>query len=491
MRKISIFLHRYFLTISVLYFLCLFWVFKNDLFFGDAISSTSRLASTIFDSGSIFYPEGFDPGHPPTYSILLVLFWALLGKTLAVSHCFGMIWCLILYLGFRKVCGLYLDEKYTNYASILALIHPTFITQNAMMINTAMLMASFIWAVYFLLSKQILRYTLVLIVMTLSHLQGAFFLVGLALADLFLNFTPGIFTSIIKFSKTRFVVYLTPFVFFNGWLFLHFTHSGWWLISPDYSDTHQSNTITQVIKGFLYCGWRFSDFGMIVPIFIYTLLKFKKHHFTKIDSLFWITFSITTIIMSLVLKNTIAHRYFLSLALLFLLIVVIEISRASKYKKLFLSIIFVSLISGSIFYYPGKTIADANIRYRDYFKCYSLLSSQIQNKIVYSKAPIANDFKYLKPESSSYDNANEPIIKRINETPLDSLPCVVSSNICAEFTPEENRQLLDWYGRSFENGAVYVNVFLNPKFNAKPDGWNVRELGKFEKLMIQLKQKFK
>ena len=149
------------------------------------------------------------------------------------------------------------------------------------------------------------------------------------------------------------------------------------------------------------------------------------------------------------------------------------------------------MISGSIFYYPGKTIADANIRYRDYFKCYSLLSSQIQNKIVYSKAPIANDFKYLKPESSSYDNANEPIIKRINETPLDSLPCVVSSNICAEFTPEENRQLLDWYGRSFENGAVYVNVFLNPKFNAKPDGWNVRELGKFEKLMIQLKQKFK
>ncbi len=117
MSKLLEFFHKYFIILVFVYFLSALLLFKNDYFFGDSISSTSRLTNHIYDSGELFYEQGFDPGHPPTYSILLAYTWKIFGKSLFISHLYGITFCVFLFIGFRKLSGLFLDREHTNYAS--------------------------------------------------------------------------------------------------------------------------------------------------------------------------------------------------------------------------------------------------------------------------------------------------------------------------------------------------------------------------------------
>jgi hypothetical protein len=73
---------------------------------------------------------------------------------------------------------------------------------------------------------------------------------------------------------------------------------------------------------------------------------------------------------------------------------------------------------------------------------------------------------------------------------LDTLPVVIQSNVNAEFTVEDKKLLATWYGTSFEQGAVYINVFTNPKYNGKPQGWKVRKPSMMEQWMMDVKKKF-
>ncbi|MCX6190525.1 MAG: hypothetical protein NTW54_13205 [Bacteroidetes bacterium] len=482
MPKVKKLFHKYFPFIAAIYFAVALFVFKDDYFFGDAITSTSRLANFIYQQGIYFYPQGYDPGHPPTYSILLVFCWKIFGKTLFVSHVYGVFWCVMMFWGFRKLSLQLVNLKVVNYASLLFLAHPTFISQNAMMLNTAMLTTCFFWALYFLVSKQNVMLTFILSVMVISHLQGAFFLASIAGADFIMNRKE---YPIWVFIRTKFLIYAIPFVAFCVWLWLHYLHTGWWLISPDFGDATERNTAIQILKGFAYCAWRFADYGMILPIAIYLILKFKSKNFSAPDTLLWTTLAVTSIIMSFILKNTIAHRYFLGFELLLLLLTVKEIQQNVFYAKTYFVIIFFALVVGNFLYYPGKTIADANMMYRGYFKAIDEVYSSIRpNQDFYSKAPIAN------PHQCATLQTEDTYFKRIDGA-IDNLPAIVSSNVCAEFTSEELNLLSHWYGKSYVHGAVFINVYLNPRFYDKPEGWKLREPGIFESWMIHMKHQLK
>ncbi len=482
MQKIVHLFHQYFSILAALFFAMLFYIFRGDYFFGDAITSTSRSTTYIFEQGIYFYPSGFDPGHPPTYSILLAFCWKLFGKSLLVSHAYGMLWCVILFVGFRKVSRLFLSLHYTNYASVLVLMHPTFISQNAMMLNTSMLMGCFLWSIYYLVSKQNLKLTIILSIMIVTHLQGSFFLASIAITDFIINRKT---TPFLSFLKTKFLVYAIPFILFLGWLLVHYYHAGWWIISPDFSDAHETNSLLQVVKGLAYCTWRFIDYGMLVPILIYFIAKIRSKKIDDPDLLLWIPLLVSSIIMSLILKNTIAHRYFLGFELFLIILTIREISFYSKQQAIYYIMMMVAFAAGNFIYYPGKTIADANIRYRDSFGAMGAMYQDLSpNKNIFSKAPLANPMKYINLQS------DDTYLKRI-DWPMESLPAVVSSNVCAEFTTTENEILNTWYGKSYEHGAVYVNYFLNPKYNEKPTNWKLREPGILETWMSKLKKKFK
>ena len=482
MHNVHQFFHKYFYGIMGGYFLVLLYVFGQDPFFGDSITSTSRLATNIYENGTIFYAFGSDPGHPPLYSLFMALSWKLFGKSLLVSHIYGMLCCVFLLMGFRKLCSLYLNSTYTNYATLLVMAHPTFITQNAMMLNTAMLMGLFLFGVYYLLSNKALLFVLVTSIMMLTHLQGAYFLAAFAVGDFYLHWKKLEWK---QFFVTRFFVYAIPFSVFMLWMIVHYKHAGWWIKSPDFTDTAETNSIGQIVKGLVYCIWRFIDYGMIIPIVLYAYFQWKRKSATLNTQVFWVLVIVTSIILSITLKNTIAHRYFLGLECWFLILFMNVLPTSSLPQRIIYITTFLFLCIGSFIYYPGKTIADANIQYRGYFEIdqYAMKSYDDTSK-VYSKAPIANPSKFIDLGS---DNV---AILRIGEN-LDSLPIVISSNICAEFTHEEQETLSHWYGRSFEHGAVYMNYYLNPKFYDKPEGWQLRSPGGLELLILKLKKQYK
>lgn len=482
MHSVQHFFHKYFYGIMGGYILVLGCVFCQDPFFGDSITSTSRLATNVFENGTIFYAFGSDPGHPPLYSLILALCWKLFGKSLLVSHIYGMLWCVFLLMGFRKLCSLYLNSTNTNYATLLVMAHPTFITQNAMMLNTAMLMGLFLFGVYYLLSNKTLLFVFVTCTMMLTHLQGAYFLAAFAAGDFYMHWKKQEWK---QFFVRRFFTYAIPFVVFMLWMIVHYKHAGWWIKSPDFTDTAETNSIGQIVKGMAYCIWRFIDYGMLIPIAFYAYFLWKRKTETIYAQVFWILLIVTSIILSITLKNTIAHRYFLGLECWFLILFMNGLPASSMSRRIIYLTTLLFLGLGSLMYYPGKTIADANIQYRSYFQIDQFaMKSYDDTSKVYSKAPIANPSKFIDLGS---DNST---ILRIGES-LDSLPIVISSNICAEFTHNEQETLSHWYGRSYEHGAVYINYYLNPAYYNKPEGWQLRKPGGIEQWILKLKKQYK
>jgi hypothetical protein len=387
---------------------------------------------------------------------------------------------------FRKIAKLFLfDEILLNKASLLVLVMPTFISQGAMMLNTVAVMTFFLAAVYGLLTKNNRWFLWSTILMMITHLQGCFFILALASTDFFLSYKE---KTIFNWIKERAVFYLIPALIFGAWLTLHYNHTGWFTHSPNYSDVDELNTPIQFIKSIFLVAWRLVDFGMLPFYFIFIFATVKHIGDKKIQYSWVILTIVVSIMMAVFLKNTIGHRYFLALNLLMIMNVINVLQYLNeKAANTLYFILLLSLIAGNFLYYPGKNLGDGTIAYRSCFSIEQQLKKEFNDTtIFYSYAPIAN------PSQLMYLNDEGIKTARINNQPLDSLPAIIQSNLNAEFS-EENKQYLanHFYGKSYENGAVYVNIFLNPKFYSRPQNWKLREPSSIEKWMIKLKKKVK
>ena len=321
--------------------------------------------------------------------------------------------------------------------------------------------------------------------MMLTHMQAPFFLLALAAADFFLSMKEKIF---IVWFKERFIFYAIPFAVLVGWLALHFYHTGWLVISPNYSDIDKLNGFSQYVKSLLIMGWRLVDFGMITFYIIFIYAHFNKVGDKKLQQVWLILATVICALMAIFLENTIGHRYFLVLGLLMIILVMNALQYfAQRQKNILFVLLFLSLIFGNVLYYPGKTIGDGNIVYISYFKIATEIKKDFSDTTVfYSYAPIAN------PAQLIYLNDDGLKTERINEQNLDSLPAIIQSNVNAEFSEKDKQYLAqNFYGKSYERGAVYVNIFLNPRFYKKPEGWKLRQPSTIEKWMIEMKRKVK
>ncbi len=188
--------------------------------------------------------------------------------------------------------------------------------------------------------------------------------------------------------------------------------------------------------------------------------------------------------MALFLKDTIGHRYFLVFQMLVILFSLFHLQTFKPlYKYIWLCVFGLSLLFSNWLYYPGKTLGDATLAYRNYFKIEEQIQQQFGDTMdIYSYAPVANppELKYLKPNGMN--------IHRITEDDLSNYAVIYQSNVNAEFTQEQLAQLQQWHGTSFERGAVYVNIFFNPAYYPPNSDWKLREEGKFEKWMKEMKK---
>lgn len=485
----SIFTHKYF-WLPVIVVQCLLWfAVKDDPFFGDAITSTSQAANHIFDQDlqTIFYPLQADPGHPTFYAYLLALCWKLFGQTLWVSHAFSCVWAIILIFAFRNIAKQLLPLEQANFATILVLIFPTYLSQSAMMLNTVALMSFFLFAVYAILIQNRWLLLVAAVFMCITHLQSVFLLLSLACFDLYRSVYLLKIQQFISWLKSRFIIYTIPVLVFGLWIWLHKQHTGWVLVSPQYSDIEEFNTLSEYIKAMLLIGWRLVDFGML-PFYLVLILVFYNQKEQRKELLQWLVLIVPCCLaMAVFLSHTIGHRYFMAFGMLVIIAAVHAIQYLKPMGKILLFVAFgISLLAGNFLYYPGKILGDATLAYRNYFTIEKQLLNEYGDTLFFSHAPLAND------RNLRYLSENGLTIDRINETSFDSLPVILQSNVNAEFTHEQIDYLTEnWHGKSYENGPVYVTVFWNPKFYPTATERSFRQPSTFEKWFTGLKQQIK
>jgi hypothetical protein len=485
----NIFSSKYFFLIVVAVQCVLwFWV-KNDPFFGDAIASTSQAATQIYNNhlSTIFYPLQADPGHPTAYSYILAIVWKIAGRTLWISHLYSCVWAIVLVYAFRKVAGALLTTFYVNISTVLVLVFPTYLAQSAMMLNTVPLMCFFLFAVYGVLTQHRAVICVASVCMCATHLQAPFLLLSLASFDVYRTVIVLKQLTLVKWLLNRWIYYTLPVIVFTTWLFVHYHHAGWLLVSPQYNDVKNLNTIGEYIKAMMLIIWRLLDYGML-PVYLVLGFGFFKQKQSRKELLQLLILIVPCCLaIAIFLSNTIGHRYFMAFGMLAILVAVAVVSqlKPAVQNGLFI-LLFTSLVAGNFLYYPGKTIGDATLAYRSFFPINKSIQQQYGNTVFFSHAPIAN------PAELMYLQAQGFWCKRLNDQPLEDIPAIVQSNINAEFSQDEIHYLTqNWFGRSYENGAVYATVFFNPKFYKQTEPSNFRQPSTVERWMLEAKANIK
>lgn len=471
------------------YQVCIWWVVRNDPFFGDAISSTAQAATHIYQQQltTLFYPLTADPGHPTLYSYLLALIWTVTNYSLPVAHAYSCIWAGFLLWSVFVFAKQFLSITQSIVALVGCLLFATTLSQSAMVLNTVALMAFFIQAVIAVVKHNRLRLIVAALLMCVTHLQAPFLLLSLFCFDAYRTFFRQQDGNFIRFITSRMVVYSIPIMCWFGWLYAHYLHAGWFLHSPYYTDADTLNGPKEWIKAMFTICMRLFDYGMIACYLAIVYAGFTNARFRR-QLVSWVILLLPLCVtMAVFLNNTIGHRYFLGYQLL----VIVGTVYAIEQLKLAKPIVAYGLVGACIFlgnwlHYPGKTLGDATLAYRSYFALEEQVLAAYPNTTFYTHAPIANPYAltHLQPGRSAF--------VRLNKASFDTIPAILQSNINAEFSEKQKAFLTqNWYGESFESGAVYATVFLNPAFYPNQQVRQFRKPSTIELMMINLKLKWK
>lgn len=478
-------LNKYLFVIIAVFQIGLFLVIKNDPFHGDAVTSCARVSLYIFENNlkTIWYQAQYDPGHPTLFPYLLASAWVLFGKSLAVSHGFVLIICFFILVVIHKIALIFIPKTQVSLATLMCAFYSVFVAQNALLLNTPLFFLWVLLCFYFLVQKKYLLFAVFAVLMELTHLQSNFFL--LAFACIFCYQSVVEKKTFTAFLTQGLKLFLPAFLAFVIWCYFHHQKFGWTFLSPNYAEHKEINGLSQFIQSVFLITWRLLDNGMVAVygLLIYYLAKQKTNKELLVYSS--IILFVNALCMAVFLYNTIGHRYFLISQFLAIILLFSVCNKDSI--KWVVSIAFSALVFGNFMYYPGKVIADTNLQYRNFFALEKEVKNNFDSIVFYSYAPISTGGKirYLDPTKGLN-------LMSLNEATFDSLPAIIQSNINAEFTlPQRAFVSKNWYGNSYTNGAVFVNVFLNPKYYNKPDYFKLRESSLFEKKLQELKYKLR
>jgi hypothetical protein len=478
-------INKHILVIIATFQLVLFLVIKNDPFHGDAVTSTARATLHIYnnDLKTIWYPPSFDPGHPTLFPYLLAILWTIFGKSLLISHLFILIISFFILLVTRKIALHYCHETKANIATLLAGSYAIFVAQEALLLNTPLFYLFVLLAFYNLLKQHKTGFVISTVLMELTHLQANFFLLAFGIIYCYQTFKNK--ETIAQFFKNGIILFLPALVTLSVWIYAHHLQFGWAFLSPNYAEHNDVKGLKQFIQSVFLIIWRLVDNGMITVYILIIYLIFKQKLNKELFIFSAIILVINSLCMAIFLYNTIGHRYFMISQFMFI-ILLIEASSKKQFKSV-VSLAILSLIFGNFMYYPGKVIADTNLQYRNFFSLEKQVKHHFDSIPFYSYAPISasSNIRYLA-ESKGLK------ISSLNDLNFDTIPAILQSNVNAEFSkPQRDYLYKNWYGNSYENGAVYVNVFLNPTYYKKPSWFKLRKPSFFEQKLLEIKYKIR
>lgn len=474
---------RLFLLASLLILGTLFFVTKNDPFFGDSISSISRAANLIYDSNfsQISYPENLDPGHPTTYPLIQAVGWKIFGRSLWVSHLTHLLFsigCLYYFVRWSNKEGW---GSYGLVGGILLLVTPLFVSQSVnpnMHLPLTFFSVGLVYALRFGKAwEQILFSSLLLV----FHLQGLYYLAPIWLWW-YLTKQDKPQTKIIYGVK----ILLIPGLLFLGWLMYHHSITGWYLSSPDYSGHRGMPGIKRIVVNLILADWRIVDYGQIAlfALPIWAIFKKKiKWSWEHPLVLFLILFIFNSLALAVTTKTGPMHRYLLP-CLPFLIMA--NVALMNKVKTYSLGIIGIVLLTGHFWFYPGKVMGDATLSYRAVFPLLEEAQKDVDGKTIHSYAPLSN------PEYDTYLKSSKDNFAPLYDLKLSEVDYILYSNISGDFKTSELKELNEnWPNITYEKGYVFVQVFSNPERVSQPKTGPTRQVSTLENWLKRLKYKIK
>ncbi|MBI1222293.1 MAG: hypothetical protein GC180_06780 [Bacteroidetes bacterium] len=456
-------------------------------FWGDSIASVSKAAVRIYTEGLANpwnYPDA-DPGHPTLFPWMIALFWKALGFQLWVPHLMVAILSALL-LKELILASRLLDEKLQLWALILGSIAPLMLSQ-AIEISLALPLT----LLFFIAARNLKKcntraWVLAATAMVLVHLQGLMLLGALGFYDLLRSWP------LRKSFFYRLPYYFIPLLAFGIWLYFHQRAFGWALFTPNYE--RGAPGLHVAIYNLFISGWRIIDLGyfvMILPVMYRIIHHLIKKKGSDQEKLFLSLFLVLAIGIPVVFAYPPNHRYLLPIYILSIpLFLRILLPFSNKKKALILSASFLVLLSGNLWFYPGKCLGDQNLVFLNYRPLEKQMIQDLPDSAtVYSYAPLNNAslYTYLKDKRSiRYDD--------LYGKDYASCDWIAESNLNCEFNQNDRDSLEALFvSHTYENYGVFVRLWMNKKLLPTypdfpgPD----RQPGSLEKLIRILKAKFR
>jgi 4-amino-4-deoxy-L-arabinose transferase-like glycosyltransferase len=461
----------------------IFYLFVgSDPFYGDAVAGNSRAAWNIYDSGftTFLFPEHYDPGHPTLIPLLFAVLWRIFGPGLWISHLFQFLFSFGIVFFTIKIAKKEWGLRSAYFSAILLLITPLFVAQTAMLNTHLPLTFFFMWAVHSRWNNRHVQLSMAIGLMLLTHLQSIYLLAPWLLWDVFARRADvSVSKRIVDWAR----ICAVPMFFFVLWVYYHWSQTGWALSSPDYAAHRGFPGIKRVLVNLVLSDWRIVDFGLVAVVLPLLYHWYKRKPLKSSGTLFLWVYIFNALAISITTGTGPMHRYFLPCLPLLFIWAGNYIEKTTYVKA---AAVFLVLFSGHFWVYPGKTIGDATLAYRKVFTLLDQYYADYPDKKVYSYAPLGNPSKW------TYLNEKYPDIQSLYLNALEKADVILKSNVSGDFSSSDARlldSLFDYH--SYQNGNIYLNVYVNKASNIELKGDQKRHPSSMENWIKDLKLRFK
>lgn len=342
---------RHSLFIAGLWFaiLCLT---AGNFFFWDTIQLSSKQASFFYDGNfsDFFLPRDINSGHPPFYGLSLAMFWAILGKTLWVSHLFNTLFVGGLIYQAQILGKYFLSSKKSFLFILILFFNPIFLGHSILVSPDNALVFLFLLAMNGILRDRKWIVVLASSFLAVLSMRGMMVVLALFISEMLwilIKERKLVLTKVLKYlpAAAAALAFLLSHYFYNRWIGFH-DDSPW-------EESFDQVSLIGYMKNLVIIAWRLVDFGNIALVLGGAYLLYKSRFMVSHQDFFLafiIGFSLVFIIPLAGFKYLTAHRYFMPIYALISFAFVNVVVESGR--KFFGIICFFFLFLGNWWIYP-------------------------------------------------------------------------------------------------------------------------------------------
>jgi len=432
-------------------------------FFWDA-AYHAQVALNIYENEfNTIFPDNYsDAGHPTLFNLYLALGWKVLGKNLVVSHLLQLpfVWGYVYFV--YKLIEKYVSPKH-HWIAVMLLCAESTLTAQVMSLNPDMAMLCGFFMALYGIDRQKPAYIIAgTVLLSLLSIRG--WIMGIALCGI--DFVNGGLD--IKQWKKYIQRYILFALLIAIWLFAHHYYTGRWFASETYKSEFSWKIIPKNIIIFIF---RLIDTGRIALwiLVLWFIFKMRKNILILFNKTYFLSLSASItlavfFILFVPLTNPIGHRYFMTVYVL-LIILLVQTFFSHKSKTIIFILTGICFISGHFWIYPVPFANgwDASLAHIPYFNLKDEVLQQAEKQnIPYSQIhtfPPLHKSDYIT-RLSTKKAENLPLLNGQNFT---DAPYILYSNISNHFNKREIQLLKSHYTSVYTQKRGFIVCTLYQK----------------------------